>query len=207
MSTVEAIVIIKRAEQEMRDQLQQALDEGRYVDVAELARLADGLSHLLAAAGVSKAVPSAPASESTPMMPPAELPGRRHPHPAARPGRRVKAFPRFERDADRLVKIAWSKKDRAQYEHKAPMRVVNLLIDAIRSKKGEGSKFTAPDVLPLHDPKSRAEIPSYQSYLALGWLRHEGVIVKYGRDTYSLKPTAATATHLKELWEALPSRD
>jgi hypothetical protein len=207
MSTLEALMIIKRAEQEMRDQLQRALDEGRYADVAELARLADGLSHLLAAAGVSNGVPSGPSPNSAPSKTQLELPRSRTIHTATRGGRRAKAYPKFEREADRLVKIAWSKKDRSEYEHKAPLRVVNLLVDAIRSKKGEGAKFTAPDVLPLIDPKSRAEIPSYQSYLALGWLRHEGVIVKYGRDTYSLKSTAATAAHLKELWEALPSRD
>ena len=105
------------------------------------------------------------------------------------------------------MKIAWSKKDRSEYEHKAPRRVADLLVAAIRSRKGEGAKFQAPEVLPLVEPRTRREIPSYQSYLALAWLRHEGVVAKYGRDGYALKPTAATPEHLTELWEALPSRD
>lgn len=201
-----AVVIIKRAEEELRAHVQRALDEGRYADVAALARLADGLAQLATAEGLANGPAVRTPREASPRVSNQQV-ERRAVQAPTRSARGAKAFPRFEREADKLVKIAWSKKDRSEYEHKAPLRVVNLLIDAIRSKKGEGSKFTTPDVLPLIDSKSRGEIPSYQSYLALGWLRHEGVIVKYGRDTYSLKPTAATAAHLKELWEALPSRD
>lgn len=193
--------ILNKAQTELRSLLEHALAESRYTEVAEIAQVADGLAQLGATSNQASSVPehtiapaSAPASRTVPA---AQL----------RPARPTRTFPRFEREGDKLVKIAWSKKDRAEYEHKAPRQVVDLLIEAIRSQKGEGAKFEAPDVLPLTDRKSRKEIPSYQSYLALAWLRYEGVVAKHGRDGYSLKPTAATPERLTELWKALPSRD
>ena len=188
--------ILNKAQTELRSLLEQALAESRYTEVAEIAQVADGLAQLGAISSQASSIAEqamAPASRAVPAP--------------QRPARSPRTFPRFEREGDKLVKIAWSKKDRAEYEHKAPRQVVDLLIEAIRSKKGEGAKFEAPDVLPLTDRKSRKEVPSYQSYLALAWLRYEGVVAKHGRDGYSLKPTSATPERLNELWKALPSRD
>lgn len=202
MRSAAVLRILGNAQAELRSLLEQALSESRYSDVAEIAQLAEALAQLGANRGkvTSEVEPTVSTSQA------AALRGALAPH-IARASRPSRSFPRFEREGDKLVKIAWSKKDRAEYEHKAPRRVVDLLIEAIRSKKGEGAKFEAPDVLPLSDRKSRKEVPSYQSYLALAWLRHEGVVAKHGRDGYSLKPTAATPARLTELWEALPSRD
>jgi hypothetical protein len=197
-----AIKVIRRAEDELRAQAQRALTEGRYRDVAIIARLADDLAQLAERESLSN---GSTVDATNPVVP---CPNRSSVSRRSQVmERNPKSFPRFEREGERLVKVAWSKRDRSHYEHKAPFNVVNLLIAAIRSKKGVGARFTAPDVLPLIDPRSGTEIPSYQSYLALGWLRHEGVVVKYGRDTYSLKPMAATEAHIAELWEGLPSRD
>ncbi len=195
-----ALQILAKTEAELRQLIQQALAEGRYGDVAEIARIADAVARLVAR---DEAItPKDPLSSPVRNVGPSPVPSI-----PERRGRSSRAFPRFERDGDKLVKIAWSKKDRAEYEHKAPRQVVDVLIDAIKSRKGEGAKFEAPDVLPLREPATRKEIPSYQSYLALAWLRHEGVVIKRGRDGYSLKHTAASPERLTELWEALPSRD
>ncbi len=197
-----AYEILTKTQADLRQLIQQALGEGRYRDVAEIARIADGVGRLVAGDQAITAGGDSPKSPTPPQLassPASDAPQRR--------GRSARAFPRFERHGDKLVKIAWSKKDRAEYEHKSPRQVVDMLIEAIRSRRGDGAKFEAPDVLPLRESKTRREIPSYQSYLALAWLRHEGVIAKHGRDGYSLKPTAATPEHLTELWEALPSRD
>jgi hypothetical protein len=128
--------------------------------------------------------------------------------PAIAPGasrrRSARDYPRFKRDGDRLIKVAWSKRDRDEYEHRAPGRVVQMLVDTIRKKKGDGRIFEATDVMPIKDPSTRQEVPSYQSYLALAWLRHEGLVTKKGRDRYMLK-AAATPERIGELWEALPT--
>ncbi len=199
--TAAVLRILNNAQAELRSLLEQALAESRYTDVAEIAQIAESLAQLGADSGPASSDVEPPMSVAPG---PAPRSATAHSNRAGRPSR---SFPRFEREGDKLVKIAWSKKDRAEYEHKAPRQVVDLLIEAIRSQKGEGAKFEAPDVLPLTDRKSRKEVPSYQSYLALAWLRYEGVVAKHGRDGYSLKPTAATAERLNELWKALPSRD
>ncbi len=190
--------ILNEAQAQLRSLLQEALANNRYTDVAEIARVADRLAQLGAESGL--APPTDESAHPARVSRPSAAPPTRHTRPS-------RTFPRFEREGDKLVKIAWSKKDRAEYEHKAPRNVVDLLIEAIRNRKGEGAKFEAPDVLPLKDSKTRREVPSYQSYLALAWLRHEGVIAKYGREGYLLKPTTAQREHIAELWEALPSRD
>jgi hypothetical protein len=195
--------ILNNAQAELRSLLEQALTESCYTDVAEIAQIAESLAQLGASGG-----PASSDVQPTVTVTVSEAPPPRNAAAHTnRTGRPSRSFPRFEREGDKLVKIAWSKKERAQYEHKAPRQVVDLLIEAIRSQKGEGAKFEAPDVLPLTDRKSRKEVPSYQSYLALAWLRNEGVVTKHGRDGYSLKPTAATTERLNELWKALPSRD
>jgi hypothetical protein len=193
--------ILTATEGSLRELIERALSEQQYTDVAQIARIADAIARLRSADETSEGWPSVIAWNGA--VSNGNPPGLRA---FSRRVRTAKKFPRFEREGDKLVKIAWSKKDRAEYEHKAPRRIVDLLIESIRTRKGEGARFAAPDVLPLKDSKSRREFPSYQSYLALGWLRYEGVITKYGRDGYALKPTTATAQHLSELWEALPSR-
>lgn len=199
-SVLVARKILAKAQDDLRELIAKALADGRFADVADIARMADGVARL----ATDDDQPVSSGQEHAPAPPAVSRHGTIVRGGSVRPSR---TFPRFEREGDKLVKIAWSKKGRAEYEHKAPRRVADILIAAIRSRKGEGAKFEAPDVLPLLDPKTRREIPSYQSYLALAWLRHEGVVAKYGRDGYALKPTAATPEHLTELWEALPSRD
>jgi len=188
-------LILKRAEEELRAVIHEALEQGNYQDVTDLASLADSLARLhgpstrqeTTADKVGESVDAA--SE-----------GRRTGRSTA-----ARAFPRFQRDGDKLVKIAWSKKNRAEYEHRAPRDVVDALIEKIRKKKGEGARFEAPEVLPLKDKAGR-EVPSYQSYLALAWLRQEGIVIKHGRDRYALKPAVASRERLAELWEALPQK-
>jgi len=195
----DALRILSDTEAELRKLIEQSLGQRRYDEVAVLASLVDEVSRL---ASQSDAEASGPILEEAGLVePPSPEPNRRVRRGATQ---RTTGFPRFERDGDRLVKIAWSKHDRAEYEHRAPRHVVDALIAAIRARRGEGARFETAEIFPLRDPSTRREIPSYQAYLALAWLRHEGVVVKEGRDRYSLKPTAATPGRIVELWEALP---
>lgn len=178
----------------------ESLAQGRYNEVAGTARIADAIARLLeredgdGGAGEHSDTSEAHANRESNCTGSPTNPQRRS---------HARDFPRFERDGGKLVKIGWSKRDRAEYTHRAPRRVVQILIDAIKKNKGEGALFEAADVLPVKDPNTRQELPSYQSYLALAWLRHEGVIIKQGREGYVLKPTTATPEHVAKLWEAL----
>jgi hypothetical protein len=76
----------------------------------------------------------------------------------------------------------------------------------IKKKKGEGTLFVADDLFPLKNAVYE-EYPSYQSYLALNWLRNVGVIRKKGREGYVLKPNAAAPEEIERLWTDLPTAD
>jgi hypothetical protein len=120
--------------------------------------------------------------------------------PSRTPKRQV--YPQYFREANRLVKRAWSKKERQPYEHKAPREIVDVLLQEVQRRKGHQRPFEAADVMPLVKGNGE-EYPSYQSYLALGWLRQAGAVTK-GRQGYLLRP-GWDKQRITQLWNSLPS--
>jgi hypothetical protein len=195
MPSQKLLAILDRTENELREFIKEELPGGSYADIAWAARVADTLAQFKAATGAQdvagagfQPIPTDGSSE----------------RPSSAKRRPAKDYPLFARDGDKLLKTAWSKRERAEYEHRAPRRVVELLIGAILKKKGEGRKFEATDLLPIRDPDTRQEVPSYQSYMALAWLRSEGLITKKGRNGYLLKTGGSSAERVEQLWTALP---
>lgn len=120
-------------------------------------------------------------------------------------GRTKKAnYPRFQRDRDELVKIGWSKKEKAEYRHKAPKAVVLSVSEILQRRGVGGERFTFEELLPIRDRDTQAELPSYQAYLTLAWLRKENLIVQHGRQGYSLPPNINLMDALEERWKLLP---
>jgi hypothetical protein len=193
-----AQAVLSAAEAEIQKLIIASAAAGEYQDVTELAAAADTLAKLLRSPPLERVV-----GEETRTLESTYTTSTRQALPYRRASSRL--YPRFERDDDKLVKVAWSKRHRAEYEHRAPRGVADTLLEAIRRRKGEGVKFDAIDVLPLEDARGK-EVPSYQAYLALAWLRQEGVVAKHGRSQYSLKPASATSQRMIELWDALPQR-
>ncbi len=116
------------------------------------------------------------------------------------------AYPQFLRDDAHLIKIGWSKKEKRQYEHKAPKVVLDLLLAALLSAGRDGHWFTTEDVLPLRETVDGGEVPSYQAYLCLAWLRVEALIEQHGRQGYSLPRPDQLGDLVGERWEELPRR-
>lgn len=202
-----AVQVIKGAETALRDIIAQALTANAYGELSKVASVADTVAALIGEldAGARSTVPvdepaGTPAIQQTPTSTQAAV--RANPPAASRRN----AYPRFLRDGDRLLKVAWSKKERQPYEHRAPQAVIQTLLNAIRQRKGEGKLFQAADVLPLNNANGE-EYPSYQSYLALSWLRHVGIVTKKGREGYVLKKGAATPDQISRLWTSLPTGD
>lgn len=197
-----AQAVLLRAENELRSLIERSLAGGHYDEVASLARLSEEIAALSSGQfGAGDLLVADVNANGSKLM-------------AARTGAQVsparglaRRSPRFEKDGDVLIKTAPSRSPgQAVYEHRAPRQVVASLIDAITAQKGMGARFTASEILPIAEKKTRREIPSYQAYVALGWLRREGVVVKHGRNRYSLKLSAAGADNIGKLWKALPSR-
>jgi len=198
MSTVQdAKKVLHDAEATLRGQIEQCLAEKRYAEVAEIAALAEGVARLI------KESPGQTVTifRQTPSL--ATVPISRSTPPTRKAGK--KEYPIFLRDGDRLVKIGWSKKAKAEYEHRTPREVPDLLLAGIRSKVPEGELFAATDVIPLSMEAGADNVPDYQTYLALKWLQTEGVVSKNGRDRYALAPGKVGANGLGEMWQQLPT--
>ena len=133
-------------------------------------------------------------------------PPRAEPQAPLRRSRRTPAngqYPRFFRRGDQLIKIGWSKKERAEYEHKAPRRVIDSLAAAIARRSGNGKLFTVEELFPLKDPHDGSEIPAYQGYVALAWLKSTGLVKQMGRRGYSVKSVSRLPDAIVASWQQL----
>ena len=126
------------------------------------------------------------------------------PRPARRP--RKSEYPKFLCAGDSLVKIGWSKAEKAEYEHKSPKNIVVAVGHALTAAGSKGRRFSMDKVLPLTDPEDSSELPTYQCYLSLAWLRHEGLVVQHGRQGYSLPKNGDLPSAIERIWARLPTR-
>ena len=194
--------VLREAEGSLRRLMEQGLKHNRYAEVAQIAPLADGISRLLrgeSAMGTARALPGlftngAPALRKT----------RRAKSPASRGPKGD--YPRFERDGDRLVKIGWSKKNRAAYEHRAPREAVNAFVRHLASHVAPGKVFAMEDVMPVPDPGTGVDLPAYQAYLVLAWLRHIGAVEKKGKDGYVIRNASFAGGEMDSLFARIPVR-
>jgi hypothetical protein len=119
---------------------------------------------------------------------------------------RKKDYPKFLRDGDSLVKVGWSKAEKAEYEHKSSKKALLALGQALAAIGTKGRRFTMDKVLPLNDPSDSSALPDYQCYLCLAWLRHSGLVIQHGRQGYSLPKNGDLPTAVERNWEQLPIR-
>lgn len=192
--------VLADAEGHLRQLIEDGLKEQRYSDVAEIAGLAQGVARLLQGHTATANAEAAAAQSSTP-YPPQAAPVRK----AA--GKPAKAdYPRFERDGNKLVKVGWSKKNKSAYEHRAPKEAVIAFARHLSGSVPDGKLFVVEDLLPVPDVANGGELPAYQVYLALAWLRSTGAVDKKGRDGYVLRRGALGDGALERLWAGLPAR-
>ena len=207
---------VRSAETALRKIIGEALNAYAYKDVAAIAQVADALSVLaprLAPDSPHSAAPEGEvnAGKAPSTMRPTEKPGDAPPPtlgaPTSTTTARREKYPHYRRDGDMLVKAAWSKKQGRPYEHRAPRPVLRLIVDKIRRRYedvGDEQLFDASHLMPLLAPNDE-EYPSYQVYLALGWLRQLGAVSKKGRAGYILRTGQATPPQLDAQWKRLPS--
>ena len=210
MGTIEqAVAVLGDAEKQLRELVGSAAGLGEYDAAMRLAQWAKALAALHsngAADGRTKPRSEHDTSQATLVSP---LPAggvTEDPRPASRRARRAPPkgeYPKFYRRGDQLLKIGWSKKERSEYEHKAPRRAIDLLADIIGKKGGNGKLFTSEDVLPLRDPADGSEVPGYQGYVALAWFKAAGLIKQNGRRGYSAKKGVNVTDGVSALWAGL----
>ncbi len=204
-----AKTIVDDAEHRVRALLAEAAAQGAYDDIMHLTDLARSLCELAQQAGVNgtrvDTSPTATAAHAS-AEPVGSNRRRLVPTPQASQssGRRVRKgdYPRFFRRRDDLVKIGWSKKDKSEYQHKAPRRVIDALAAAIARRSGNGRLFTVEELLPLKD-QDGSELPAYQVYVALAWLKSGGLVKQHGRRGYSVRNGTGLTKAAGAEWERL----
>ena len=113
-------------------------------------------------------------------------------------------YPKFLREGDNLVKIGWSKSQRAEYEHKSPKRLLAVLCESLTGANGK--RIMMDKVLPLKDPVTGNAFPDYQSYVCLAWLKSAGLVTQHGRQGYSLPKGIELEKSVEALWAGLLTR-
>ena len=205
MSRLKAgLLAVSEAENLVRRLISEAAADNEYADVISLAEMADGLRRL--GAGVHAAPPEIAESSNAAKQRKTLV---QKPKKASRKPNQKNAvksvFPRFERDGDRLVKIGWSKRQRSAYEHRAPKHAVLACARRIAGLARPGAIFVVDAMVPTTDPSEGGEVPAYQVYLVVAWLRSLSLIKKKGRDGYVVSKEL-TERAIDDAWRKTPAR-
>lgn len=195
--------LLRRTEAELRKIVSDAATAGDYASVVQVAAWARSLNEMLdrfsprkGKTGEDHASPDA---------------GSRRREPRASRNNRTRSptnhggYPRFFRQGDRLVRVAWSKREKREYEHKAPLAVLKALTVAMASKGADGRVFSTDDLLPIHDDDG-AEVPAYQAYAGLALFKQVGLIEQHGRQGYSIPRLPELSGAVEAVLRSLPER-
>lgn len=221
--------MLRTAEQQLRAILVQAAEAGNYDHLPRVAEWAKVLNAMVAGQTIADSPPAAlptrtetvedddddpPARDSSiqerQAAPRAVAPVIRR----AKGGRRKKTrrsgvaasgYPKFVREGESLVKIGWSKSEKKPYEHKAPRTVLRALVKELGRIGAGGERFTVEGIFPLKDA-SKSDIPDYQAYLTLAWLRSVELITQHGRQGYSLPNAGDLERQSEQKWNELTTR-
>jgi hypothetical protein len=123
---------------------------------------------------------------------------------SARSRNKLGQYPKFVREGDSLIKIGWSKSEKAEYEHKSPKRLLTALCQVLTNARGK--RITMDKVLPLKDPLNGSGFSDYQAYVCLAWLKSAGLVIQHGRQGYSLPKGTDLVKTVETQWANLPSR-
>lgn len=154
--------VLHTAESELRSLMDAATKEPDYEAVVDLAAVAAQLRRL------------APPAETT----------ERVTRAAPRFASAERKYPLFTRNREELIKTGWSSTSRSEYQHRAPIEVLLFLAGKLEEfRKSAKGRFSMESVLPLTLPPGR-QVPDYQAYLCLAWLREIQLVKKDGRTGY-----------------------
>jgi len=187
----EATAVLRKAELSLKELVSRAASLGDYSSAVQIA----GWAHV-----VSEETKGQPKKQTRSGKSPTE-PYKR----SARGADRKRDYPRFYRQGSRVVRVAWSKRERKEYEHKAPSTVLSSMMQRMIEKGGDGRIFPTEELLPLTD-RDGSNYPSYQAYLAIALFKQAGLIEQHGRQGYSIRDARAFEGTVDTLFRNLPTR-
>jgi hypothetical protein len=199
------LTIINQAEESLRQLLKTSIELARYEELAVLARWAEqladipnGRKEVSSTIGTVQSV--GPSGKRRTNPPPTSVAGRKQ----GVGSKRKRKYPVFERAGENLVKIGWSKATKEEYQHRSPKNVAMALLEKMRRLSHELELLTMDEVLPIRLGDDDRDVPPYQSYLCLAWLRSIGAVKQHGRQGYSVVVKDDAATMMDSAWAALP---
>ena len=193
----------------VRHELTAAAAEGRFDDLADLAPIAKDIS-VLAARWI-------PDSEKTPSDADAPLVQEAcdaipesPEHPEVRRSRlklKKADYPQFLREKEDLVKLGWSPRGKGPYEHRVPKIGVNAVVSAVAVRGKAGHRFSMDEIIKgLSGTESSEQVPSYQIYAVVSWLKWAGMMLQHGRQGYTIVRPQTFASSIETAWQSLPQR-
>jgi len=190
--------LISGCERGFQDLLKEAVAEREYDAIVPLTNVAKALRELArtSLASGSKAPDASPAARSEKRLRTIRAKGR------PTPQRKRAEYPKFYRRNDDLVKVGWSKREKKEYQHKAPQPAVRAVATAMANAGQDGHIVRIDKLLPLQHG-SGSEVANYQVYVCMAWLRNAGLIEQQGRQGYRLTDAAGFEDAVAERWERL----
>lgn len=191
--------VLQTAESSLRQLMQTAVETAQYDRLEVLARWADQIARAGANGSngldAAKAAPARdPSSDRTP---------RRDRTTRSTRKRRTSTYPAFKRSGTNLVKLGWSKASSSVYEHRAPKGVLFALLRKMEHACSKDDLITMDAILPLSD-EDTSDVPTYQVYVCLAWLRSIGVVKPHGRRGYTVLSGKDAELAAAQAWVKLP---
>lgn len=116
-------------------------------------------------------------------------------------------YPYYLRDGDDLVKVGWSARDGAPYEHRASRQAVDRIASAIAAKGKAGRRFQMAALIDaIASSKPDDGPPSYQVYVTVSWLKWHGLLLQHGRQGYTIVRPQTFVGSVETAWQALTKR-
>jgi hypothetical protein len=188
--------LLRDAEAKLRGLVSDAATSGDYASVVQITSWARSLSEMLVRTSPEKtsiALPSSTASRN----------GAKGPKQISLSKRGQRNYPLFFRQGDQLVRIAWSKSQKKEYQHKAACGLLKILAKSMAEKGADGRVFATEHFLPIYDAQNN-EIPNYQSYIGISLFKQMGLIDQHGRQGYSIPRLADFKDAVDAVWKKLP---
>jgi len=192
--------LLRQTEDKLRALLSEAANSGDYSSVLTLAAWARSLNELVnsKASGEGKLNEVQPAQRAKKPTPGAAR------NPA--PHHSQNGYPRFLRQGNQLIRIAWSKQKKKEYRHKVPYSILKLLASAMADKGQDGRVFSTEEFLPIHESEDAAPVPNYQAYVGISLLKQAGLIDQHGRQGYSIPQISEFKNAVERIWTKLPEQ-
>lgn len=185
---------LHQAEASLRDLVSDAASGGDYASVLRIASWAKAISDMMAAPP-GRRNRSAQDSKNGAQTSAVRGASRRQ---------GGNGYPRFFRRGDQLVRVAWSKRNKDEYQHKTSLSVLRALAPIMTNAGKDGRIFSTDDVLPISDADG-SPVPAYQAYVCIALLKQSGLIDQHGRQGYSIPRVAEFIEAVNTVWEKLPA--